>query len=50
MLDACGINVVGHVTGFFDPATAKTAVLTFLAAHPGQAIDGAFEVALMAPG
>lgn len=50
VLDACGINVVGHVTGFFDPATAKTAVLTFLAAHPGQAIDGAFEVALMAPG
>jgi len=50
VLDACGINVVGHVTGFFDPATAKSAVLTFLAAHPGQAIDGVFQVAQMAPG
>jgi ribose transport system substrate-binding protein len=50
VLDACEMNVVGHVTGFFDPATAKSAVLTFLAAHPGLQIDGVFQVAQMAPG
>jgi ribose transport system substrate-binding protein len=50
VFDACGLNVVGHVTGYFDPGTAKSAVLTFLAAHPGQKIDGVFQVADMASG
>jgi ribose transport system substrate-binding protein len=50
VFDACGLNIVGHVTGFFDPATAKSAVLTFLAAHPGDKIDGVFQVADMASG
>lgn len=46
---ACGVHVVGQVTGDFDPTTAKTQVLTFLSAHPGT-INGVFQVSDMAPG
>jgi ribose transport system substrate-binding protein len=49
VLDACGMKIVGTVAGAFDPATAKTAVLQFLASHPGQ-IDGVFQVSGMTPG
>jgi ribose transport system substrate-binding protein len=49
VLKACGMKVVGTVAGAFDPATAKTAVLQFLASHPGK-IDGVFQVSGMAPG
>jgi ribose transport system substrate-binding protein len=46
---ACGTDIVGTVTGEFDPTIAKTQVLTFLSAHPGT-IDGVFQVSDMAPG
>jgi ribose transport system substrate-binding protein len=46
---ACGVHVVGQVTGDFDPTIAKTKVLTFLSAHPGT-INGVFQVSDMAPG
>lgn len=46
---ACGVNIVGQVTGEFDPTIAKTKVLTFLSAHPGT-INGVFQVSDMAPG
>lgn len=46
---ACGVHIVGQVTGDFDPTTAKTQVLTFLSAHPGT-INGVFQVSDMAPG
>lgn len=46
---ACKTNIVGTVTGKFDPTIAKTQVLTFLSAHPGT-IDGVFQVSDMAPG
>jgi ribose transport system substrate-binding protein len=49
VLKACGVHIVGTVSGFFDPATAKTAVLQFLASHPGT-INGVFQVSGMAPG
>ena len=49
VLKACHINVVGTLTGDFDPTIAKTQVLTFLASHPGT-VDGVFQVADMAPG
>jgi ribose transport system substrate-binding protein len=49
VLQACGMNIVGTVAGAFDPATAKTAVLQFLAGHPGK-IDGVFQVSGMTPG
>lgn len=49
VLKACHEHIVGTVAGAFDPATAKTAVLQFLASHPG-AIDGVFQVSGMAPG
>ncbi|HWD76644.1 MAG TPA: substrate-binding domain-containing protein [Solirubrobacteraceae bacterium] len=49
VLKACGIHVVGQVTGKFDPTIAKTQVLTFLSAHPGQ-VNGVFQVSDMAPG
>lgn len=49
VLSACGANVVGTIQGFFDPATAKTATLQFLASYPGK-IDGAFQISGMAPG
>jgi ribose transport system substrate-binding protein len=49
VLKACGMKVVGTVAGAFDPATAKTAVLQFLASHPGK-IDGVFQVSGMTPG
>jgi ribose transport system substrate-binding protein len=46
---ACGVNIVGQVTGNFDSTTAKTQVLTFLSAHPAT-INGVFQVSDMAPG
>jgi ribose transport system substrate-binding protein len=46
---ACGTDIVGTVTGSFDPTIAKTQVLTFLSAHPAT-IDGVFQVSDMAPG
>src|SRR6266496_979031 len=49
VLAACGMKIVGTVAGAFDPATAKTAVLQFLASHPGK-IDGVFQISGMAPG
>jgi ribose transport system substrate-binding protein len=49
VLKACNVNIVGTVQGFFDPSTAKTAVLQFLASHPGK-IDGVFQISGMAPG
>jgi ribose transport system substrate-binding protein len=49
VLKACGVNIVGQVTGKFDPAIAKTQVLSFLASHPGK-VDGVFQVSNMAPG
>jgi ribose transport system substrate-binding protein len=49
VLKACHINVVGTLTGDFDPTIAKTQVLTFLASHPGT-VNGVFQVADMAPG
>jgi ribose transport system substrate-binding protein len=49
VLEACGMKIVGTVAGAFDPATAKTAVLQFLASHPGK-IDGVFQVSGMTPG
>jgi ribose transport system substrate-binding protein len=49
VLTACNVKIVGSVQGFFDPATAKTAVLQFLASHPAK-IDGAFQISGMAPG
>lgn len=49
VLAACGMKIVGTVAGAFDPATAKTAVLQFLASHPGK-IDGVFQVSGMTPG
>jgi ribose transport system substrate-binding protein len=49
VLKACHENIVGTVAGAFDPATAKTAVLQFLASHPGT-IDGVFQVSGMTPG
>src|ERR1700730_11220314 len=49
VLNACSVNIAGTVQGFFDPATAKTAVLQFLASHPGK-IDGVFQISGMAPG
>jgi ribose transport system substrate-binding protein len=49
VLKACGMKIVGTVAGAFDPATAKTAVLQFLASHPAK-IDGVFQVSGMTPG
>jgi ribose transport system substrate-binding protein len=49
VLEACGMKTVGTVAGAFDPATAKTAVLQFLASHPAK-IDGVFQVSGMTPG
>jgi ribose transport system substrate-binding protein len=49
VLEGCGMKIVGTVAGAFDPATAKTAVLQFLASHPGK-IDGVFQVSGMTPG
>ncbi len=50
VLDACPeINVVGELTGNFDPSQAQAEVLKFLSAHPGE-INGVFQVAGMAPG
>ena len=49
VLKACHINVVGTLTGKFDPTIAKTQVLQFLASHPGT-VNGVFQVADMAPG
>jgi ribose transport system substrate-binding protein len=46
---ACGVHIVGQVTGDFDPTIAKTQVLTFLSAHPAS-IAGVFQVSDMAPG
>jgi ribose transport system substrate-binding protein len=46
---ACKTNIVGTVTGKFDPTIAKTQVLTFLSGHPST-IDGVFQVSDMAPG
>jgi ribose transport system substrate-binding protein len=46
---ACGVHIVGTVTGDFDPTIAKTQVLTFLSAHPGT-VNGVFQVSDMAPG
>jgi len=49
VLKACGMKVVGTVAGSFDPATAKTATLQFLASHPAT-VNGVFQVSGMAPG
>ena len=49
MLKACHVNIVGTVTGSFDPTIAKTQVLTFLSSHPGT-VNGVFQVSDMAPG
>jgi len=49
VLKACHVNIVGTLTGSFDPTIAKTQVLTFLSSHPGT-INGVFQVADMAPG
>jgi ribose transport system substrate-binding protein len=49
VLKACHINIVGTVVGKFDPTIAKTQVLSFLSAHPGQ-VNGVFQVSDMAPG
>jgi ribose transport system substrate-binding protein len=49
VLKACHVNIVGTVTGKFDPTIAKTQVLQFLSAHPGT-VDAVFQVADMAPG
>ncbi len=50
VFDACpGIETVGELTGYFNPAAAKTETLKFLTTHPGT-IDGAFNVANMASG
>jgi ribose transport system substrate-binding protein len=49
VLKACNENVIGTVAGFFDPATAKTAVLQFLPSYPGT-INGVFQVSGMGPG
>lgn len=46
---ACKTDIVGQVTGKFDPTIAKTQVLTFLSAHPST-INGVFQVSDMAPG
>jgi ribose transport system substrate-binding protein len=45
-----GIKVVGTLNGNWDNATAKTAILSFLAAHPGVKINGVLEMGGMAPG
>jgi ribose transport system substrate-binding protein len=49
VLKACHVNIVGTLTGSFDPTIAKTQVLTFLSSHPGT-VNGVFQVADMAPG
>jgi ribose transport system substrate-binding protein len=49
VLKACHVNIVGTLTGSFDPTIAKTQVLQFLASHPGT-VNGVFQVADMAPG
>jgi ribose transport system substrate-binding protein len=49
VLNACAENVIGNVSGFFDPATAKTAVLQFLPSYPGT-INGVFQISGMSPG
>ncbi len=49
VLRACHVDVVGTVDGNFDPAAARSAVLAFLATHPGS-IQGVFQVSDMAAG
>jgi ribose transport system substrate-binding protein len=49
VLKACHVNIVGTLTGNFDPTIAKTQVLQFLSSHPGT-VNGVFQVADMAPG
>ena len=50
VFDACpDVEVVGELTGSFDPATTKTETLKFLTTHPGE-LNGAFNVANMAYG
>jgi ribose transport system substrate-binding protein len=48
---ACpGVKVVGELKGDWNNATAKTAILSFLASHPGTKIDAVLEAGGMAPG
>jgi len=49
VFEACGLQIVGQVEGFFDPAKAKTETLQFLATHPQQ-IDGVFQLFNMTMG
>ena len=44
-----GIKIVGPAIGFYSTAVAKTAVLQWLATHPGK-IDGVLQTAAMAQG
>jgi len=44
-----GIKLVGSATGFYSTAVAKTAVLQWLATHPGN-VDGVMQTAAMAQG
>ncbi len=50
VFDACpGIKIAGELTGFFDPAIAKTEMLKYFTTHPG-AVNGAFTTSNMAFG
>jgi ribose transport system substrate-binding protein len=49
VLKACSEKIIGTLSGFYDPATAETAVLTFLPSFPGT-INGVFQAAGMTPG
>jgi ribose transport system substrate-binding protein len=50
-IEACpGLEVVGEVWGNWAIATAKTAVLQYLAANPGQEIDAVIQHGGMMPG
>jgi ribose transport system substrate-binding protein len=45
-----GAKIVGELKGDWNNATAKTAILSFLASHPGMKIDAVLEAGGMAPG
>jgi len=49
VFSACKESIVGSLTGYFVSPLAKTAVLQFLASHPGT-VNGVFQASGMAPG
>ncbi|WP_165824591.1 substrate-binding domain-containing protein [Micromonospora globispora] len=50
VLDQCpNVKIAGEVTGNFNAAAAKGAILQFLSTHPAK-IDGVFQAGVMTPG